>query len=85
MCWGVQVGFSKLDQPLIYSCMAMAKDRDVMANREHMLVTFEQVPPPPPRDAARTRGRPGVTRGSWGACPRKARGMHSALITDKND
>lgn len=36
------VGFSKLDQPMIYSCMAMAKDRDVLANREHMLVTFEQ-------------------------------------------
>ena len=40
---GLQVGFSKLDQPMIYSCLAMAKDRDVMANREHMLVTFEQV------------------------------------------
>ncbi len=39
----MQVGFTKLDQPMIYSCLAMARDRDVAANREHMLVTFEQV------------------------------------------
>lgn len=39
----LQVGFTKLDQPIIYSCFAMAKDRDIMGNREHMLTTFEQV------------------------------------------
>ena len=42
----VQIGFSELDQPIIYSCMAMAKDHDIYANREHMLVTFEQVQAP---------------------------------------
>lgn len=42
-----QVGFSELDQPIIYSCMALARDHDVMSNREHMLVTFEQVPHSP--------------------------------------
>lgn len=41
----MQIGFSKLDQPIIYSCMAMAKDHDILANREHMLVTFEQAMP----------------------------------------
>ncbi|KAK9843490.1 hypothetical protein WJX81_005667 [Elliptochloris bilobata] len=36
------VGFCRRRRPVLYSCMALARDRDIEANKRHMVATFEQ-------------------------------------------
>jgi hypothetical protein len=39
------IGHDVEQRPIIYSCLAMASNRDVAANREHMITCFEEVGP----------------------------------------
>ena len=37
------IGYDNLDRPIIYSCLALASNRDYEDNRAHMIQTFETV------------------------------------------
>ncbi|PSC70915.1 Random slug 5 [Micractinium conductrix] len=52
------VGHDRIGRPLIYSCLALATNRDVEDNRKHMISTFEQAIRLMPQAAPQPGSRP---------------------------
>lgn len=37
------VGFCKKQRPVVYSCMALSRDRNIIFSKQHLINKFEQV------------------------------------------